>query len=295
MEPAPFTSTGPLTWLLYVAGNLTINGSGSNLLTINGGGLSPAVAGLRMMVVSNNDLAVDAPTTITGVSFKEGRSVASIAAGGGAAGGCLFSREFLTLTDVVFSGCEAAGTGDGGASSATNLSTTGGALTMGATLATDFRPNATLSNVRFVGNRTVHGTAGSNFTSAGGGATFGNGNNLWVGAISFSGSTFVGNTSETIGGLRITGATSVAISNTDFISNTATTSSDGGFLINNISGTVTISGSSFVGNTAALRRGGGQIATVGSGLTPADEVITLNDVFFIGNVAAGQDIGDSAA
>jgi len=260
------------------------------LLTVNGGGLLSGDAGQRAMVISNGDAAIDAPVTISGLSFKEGLSVASVAASGGAAGGCVFSRESLTLTDVVFNSCEAAGTGDGGTSGTTNFSTTGGALAMGTPLATDFRPNATLSNVRFVGNRTVHGTAGSTFTSAGGAATFGNGNTLWVGVISITGSVFIGNTAEAIGGLRITGATSVAISNTDFISNTATASNDGGFLISNISGTVTIGGSSFAGNAAALRRGGGQIATVGSSLTPADEVITINDVFFIGNVAAGQDI-----
>ena len=290
METAP-VAPSVAAWLLFVTGNLSITGPGSNLLTINGGGLSSGAAGLRLMVISNGDQATDAPVTISGVSFKEGRSVSSVAPGGGAAGGCAFSRESLTLTDVIFNACEAAGVGDGGTSSATNFATTGGALAMGTPLATDFRPNATLTNVRFVGNRTVHGTAGSTFTSAGGGATFGNGSTLWVGAISITGSEFVGNTAESIGGLRITGAISASISDTLFISNSATTANDGGFLITNISGAVTISSSSIVSNSAALRRGGGQIATVGASLTPTDEVITINGSDFWGNLAKAQDIG----
>ena len=291
MESAPnIITTYP--WLLYVAGNVTINGPGSALLTINGGGLSAGAVGLRAMLISNGDATTDAPATITGVSFKEGRSFPNLVTGAaGGSGGCLFSRESLTLTNVVFESCETAGFGDGGASATTNFSATGGALAMGATLVTDFRPNATLTNVRFVGNRTVHGTAGSTFTSAGGGATFGNGSTLWVGAISITGSEFVGNTAESIGGLRITGAISASISDTLFISNSATTANDGGFLITNISGAVTISNSSIVSNSAALRRGGGQIATVGASLTPTDEVITINGSDFWGNLAKAQDIG----
>ncbi|MEO7255768.1 MAG: choice-of-anchor Q domain-containing protein [Casimicrobium sp.] len=290
MEPRPFATGGLYTWLLFSAGNVTINGTGSGSLTINGGGLSSGAVGLRAMVISNNDPATDAPTTITGVSFKEGRSVASLAALGGASGGCVFSRESLTLTNVVFDSCEAAGSGDGGTSNATNFSVTGGALTMGAQAVTDFRPNATLSNVRFLSNRTVHGTAGPTFTSAGGAATFGNGNNLWVGAVSISGSQFFGNTSEAIGALRVTGATSVSISSTQFVSNSATVGNDGAFLINNVSGTVTLNGGGVVGNSAVLgRRGGGQISTVGSAVASGDAV-TVNNFSFIGN-AAGVDIG----
>jgi|GEM_PF-1673572 len=291
VPPPPSPPSAPYTWLLFASGNVTITGPGSNLLTINGGGLSSGAAGLRIMAVSNADVATDAPATISGVSFKEGRSVASVAASGGAAGGCVFSRESLTLTDVVFNACEAAGTGDGGTSTATNFSTTGGALAIGATLATtDLRPNATLTNVRFLSNRTVHGTAGSTFTSAGGAATFGNGFNLWVGAVSISGSQFVGNTSESIGALRVTGATSVSITGTQFISNSATVGNDGAFLINNVSGTVTLNGGGVVGNSAIVgRRGGGQIASVGSSVVSGDAV-TVNDFSFIGNVA-GNDIG----
>ncbi len=286
VPPPPAPPTTPYSWLLFAGGNLTIAGPGSNLLTINGGGLSSGAAGLRIMVISNADAATDAPASISGLSFKEGRSVASIAASGGAAGGCVFSRESLTLTDVVFSACEAAGTGDGGAN---NFSTTGGALAMGATLVTDFRPNATLSNVRFLSNRTVHGTAGSTFTSAGGAAALGNGNNLWMGAVSISGSQFFGNTSEAIGALRVTGATSVSISGTQFISNSATVGNDGAFLINDVSGTVTLNGGGVVGNSALGRRGGGQIASVGSAVASGDAV-TVNDFSFMGN-AAGVDIG----
>lgn len=287
MEPAPFPAPTAYTWLLFIAGNVTINGPGSNLLTINGGGLSAGAAGYRAIVVSNNDAATDAPTTISGVAFKEGRSVAAVAAGGGATGACLFSRESLTLTNVLFEACESAGFGDG----INNYSVGGGALGMGSGLSTDFRPNVALNNVRFQGNRAVHGTANAATTSSGGAATLGAGTTLWMGTVSISNSQFVGNSAEGAGALRITNAISVSISNTQFISNMATTGNDGAFNIGNITGTVTMSGSGAVGNSAQLRRGAGQISTVGSSLTPTDEVITLSDVSFIGNAAVTQDIG----
>lgn len=287
VPPPPTPPATPYTWLLFSAGNVTINGPGSTSLTINGGGLAPGSVGLRAMLVSNADAATDAPTTITNVSIKEGRSVAVIAASGGATGGCLFSRESLTLTNVVFEGCESAGVGDG----VSNFSVGGGALGMGAALSTDSRPNAVLNNVRFVGNRTVHGTANAATVSTGGAATLGVGTALWMGSVSISNSWFSSNSAESVGALRITNASSVSISSTPFVSNSATTGTDGAFNIANVTGTVTISGGGAISNTAALRRGAGQISTVGVSLTPTDDAITMSDWSAIGNVAAAQDIG----
>ncbi len=146
---------------------------------------------------------------------------------------------------------------------------------MGAALASDARPNAALPNVQFIGNRTVHGSANAVSTSAAGAAALGNTTNLWMGTVSITGSDFLGNSSESIGALRVQNASSVTISDTRFISNAATATNDGAFNINNISGTVTLSSTYVVSNTALLRRGAGQISTVGASLTPVDEVVTI--------------------
>ena len=261
------------TWLLLSTGNVVITGPGSASLTINGGGLGAAALGQRTLVVSNNDVATDAPATITGVSFKEGRSI-----GGG--GGCLFSRESLTLTDVRFEGCETVG-----AAPTSNVG--GGALAMNVVSVTDVRPNATLSNVKFIGNRAVHGAAAS--ASCCGAASFGSGSGF-MGSVTIADSQFIGNVGESIGALRINNGGSATLTNTQFISNAATTGNTGGFAITNMSGTVTMAGGGAVGNVAAGgRRGGGQIITVGSAVASGDAVV-ISDWSFIGN-AAGADIG----
>ena len=274
MDTAPITFVPPASWLLFSTGNVVINGPGSALLTINGGGLGTAPIGLRTLVVSNNDGPVDAPATITGVSLKEGRSV-------GVSGGCVFSRESLTLTDVRFEGCEAVG-------AAPTSSVGGGALSMGVTGAGDARPNATLSNVRFVGNRAVHGSAVAANPSCCGAASFGGGT-LLMGSVMVADTQFIGNVGESIGALRIANGSSATLTNTQFISNAATAGNSGGFAIINMSGAVLMTGGGAVGNSTTGRRGGGQIITVGS-LVSSGDAVAISAWAFIGNVA-GADIG----
>lgn len=274
MDVAPFALGGAALWLLYSTGNVVITGPGSASLTVNGGGLGTASVGLRTLFVSNNDALTDAPATISGLSFKEGRNV-----GGG--GGCVFSRESLTLTDVRFESCEAVGT----AASAVG----GGALAMSVVSSTDVRPNATLNNVKFVGNRAVHGSALPANTSCCGAASFGSGT-AFMGSVTLADSQFVGNVGESVGALRIQNGGSATLTNTQFISNTATTGNNGAFQITTMSGTVTMGGSGALGNVAvAGRRGGGSITTIGSAVSSGD-VVTISDSAFIGN-AAGADIG----
>ncbi len=100
---------------------------------------------------------------------------------------------------------------------------------------------------------------------------------------------FIGNTAEGVGALRITNGGSATFTNTQFISNTATTGNNGGFQISAMTGAVTMSGSGAVANVALGRRGGGSIITVGSAVASGD-VVTISDSSFIGNVA-GADIG----
>ncbi len=279
MDPAPFPLTGSATWLLFSTGNVVITGPGSASLTINGGGLGSGAIGSRTLLVSDNNGPNDAPTTITGVSFKEGRNV-----GGG--GGCIFSRESLTLTDVRFEGCEAVG--DPGSVGNPAGSVGGGALFMGVAGGADARPNATLSNVKFIGNRAVHGAAVAANASCCGAAAFGGGGNL-IGSVTIADSQFFGNTAEFTGALRIASGTNATITNTQFTSNVATTGHNGAFQITAMSGTVTMNGGGTVGNSALGRRGGGSIITVGSAVSSGDAV-SITNWSFIGN-AAGADIG----
>ncbi len=285
MEPVGVFS-GTKTWLLYSTGNVTINGPGRDQLIVNGGGLSPGAAGMRTLLVSNNDAAVDAPATISNLTFREGRAIGSIAASGGSAGACVFSRESLTASSVAFINCEAAGVGNG----VSNFGTNGGAFAGGATLPTDARPNFIFTDVQFTGNRTVHGTAAAASTSAAGAASFGNNSNLFVGNVTLTNVQFVGNSAENVGALRISGGNNASLQNVSFVSNSATTGSDGAFTINAMSGSVTLSGGGAIGNTALLRRGGGQISTVGATL-PSGPVVQITDWSFVGNAAQTQDIG----
>ena len=273
MDPAPVTLPvgTSASWLLFSTGNVVITGPGSALLTINGGGLGVAAAGLRTLLVSNNDAATDAPVTISGVSLKEGRSI-------GGSGGCIASRESLSLSDVRFEACEAVG----------NAASTvgGGALAMGVEGVTDARPNASLSNVRFIGNRAVRGANAA--ASCCGAATFGSGAGF-MGSVTMTDTQFIGNVGESIGALRINNGSFATLTNTVFVSNAATAGNSGGFSISKMSGAVLMTGGGAVGNSASGRRGGGNITTVGSAVSSGDAV-TISGWSFIGNVA-GADIG----
>jgi hypothetical protein len=212
------------------------------------------------------------PTSISGVSFKEGRNL-----GGG--GGCLFSRESLTLTDVRFEGCEAVGT----AASPVG----GGALAMNVANVGDARPNATLDNVKFIGNRAVHGASPD--TSCCGAASFGSTSPSYVGSVSINNAQFIGNSAESIGALRIANGSTASITNTQFISNTATASDNGAFFITVMSGAVSLNHGGALGNTALGRRGAGRIFNIGSAVASGDAV-TISDWSFVGNLA-GTDFG----
>jgi len=293
MSEAPdvFTSTPP-NWLLVITRPLTITGPGSGALTISGGGFSAGSLGRRSLLITNNDAAIDAPVTISGLRFKEGRAVASAATGGpsptiGSSGGCIFSRESVALSDVVFENCEAAGYGD----LTLNTGTIGGAFGVGAAAPTDALPAVSLVNVRFLGNRTVHGSANAATTSAAGAAAIGNPGTLWVGPVTISGSRFIGNTAESVGALRITNAASVNIAQTIFVSNSATAGNDGAMSITAISGAVTLSGVGVISNSASGARGGVGIFTVGTGLGPVPTAVTITDSSFASNVAYGADTG----
>lgn len=279
--PANFGIVLPATptWLLVISTPMTITGpaAGSAALTVNGGGLASTTAiGRRSILVSDGLGTTDSPASISAMSLKEGRNV-----GGG--GGCLFSRESLTLTDVRFEGCEAVG-------SSPSNTVGGGALGVAVTGVTDLRPNVTLTNVKFIGNRSVHGSAGAANTSCCGAASLGGGTTNLIGNVTIADSQFIGNSAEGIGALRIGNGGNVTITNTQLISNTATTGNVGAMVISGMTGTVTLNHGGVLGNVALNgRRGGVQITTVGTAVASGDAV-SISDWSFIGNLAA-SDIG----
>lgn len=273
--PASFGVVPP-TWLLVISTPMKITGPGSGALTVNGGGLGTTSIGRRTLLVSDGAGATDSAAEIIGISFKEGRSV-----GGG--GGCIFSRESLTLTDVRFEGCEAVG-------SSPSNTVGGGALGVAVTGVSDLRPNVTLSNVKFIGNRSVHGLATAANTSCCGAASLGGGASNLIGNVSIADSQFIGNSAEGVGALRIGNGGSVSITNTQLISNTATTGNVGAMSISGMTGTVTLNGGGVLGNSSLVgRRGGVQITTVGTSVASGDAV-SISNWSFIGNLAA-SDIG----
>ncbi len=271
--PANYNSIPP-TWLLAISTPITISGpaAGGAALTINGGGLGTTAIGRRTLIISDSQAAVDMPVSISRVSFKEGRNV-----GGG--GGCVFSRESLTLSDVVFEACEAVG-------AAPNSTVGGGALGVNVTGVGDVRPNVTLSNVRFTANRSTHGAASG--SSAVGAASFGSSTPSYVGDVSISDTSFFGNSAESVGALRIQNANSASLLRLKIGSNTATSATGqyGGFVISTVSGTVALTNVYTVANIAGNRRAGGGIFTVGANVTSGDAV-TITDSAFIGNFTVG--------
>jgi hypothetical protein len=278
MSEAPISGSTTINWLLTTQGDLTITGPGSAALTINGGGLSPTAAGKRILRVTDNDNLIARSISISGVSFKYGRN--AIVAGS-TTGGCISSGESITLNDVVFEGCEVF-------SSSGNVAA--GALFVGIPVATvtTSLPNVSLTNVRFVRNRAMHGAPTATAFDIGGAAIFGD-PAVKVGTVTVSLSSFIGNSASSQGALRVGNAASVNISQTRFASNAAVGSignsgRQGAFQIDNVAGNVTLNEVEVNGNTANRERGGAAIFTVGGS-------VSITDSSFDGNHAPNGRVG----
>ena len=207
-EPVPNTS------ILYAVRATTITGPGAAALAISGQTI-PSF-GRRLITVSDGSDTTDTPFKLTGLTLQYGRAI-------GTSAGCLFSRESIELTDVVFDGCESIGNATAGLYPVSGGF--GGALGVGTPLSpTNFFPYATLNNVVFKNNRASRGTtiaATSTGRPDNGGAFFGSGT-VQVGAVTISNSRFFGNSAERGGAFQIFNANSVSITNTDVLSNAST-------------------------------------------------------------------------
>ncbi|MGL5005356.1 MAG: hypothetical protein ACRDAM_20725, partial [Casimicrobium sp.] len=278
MSEAPLSGSATVNWLLTTQGGLTITGPGSTALIIDGGGLATTAIGRRILRITDNDNTNASLATISGVTFRNGRNAAGTTS---VTGGCIGSSESINLTDVVFENCEAF---------ADTANVAGGALLVGiptATVATTL-PNASLTNVRFLRNRTVRNAATSSSFDIGGAAVLGD-PILKIGTVSISQTQFTGNSSSARGALIVGNATSVSMTQVQFAGNAATgrlpnAGRHGAFFINNIAGNVTLDRVDVAGNTATLERGGAGIITVGG-------VVNITNSAFDGNAALAGRIG----
>lgn len=136
-EPVSITS------ILYVTRATTITGPGAATLAISGQNIP--TFGRRLITAGDGVDTSDTPFVLSGLTLQYGRTI-------GTSAGCLFSRESITLTDVVFDGCESIGNATAGVYPAGGGF--GGALGVGSPLLpTNVFPSATLTNVVFKNNR----------------------------------------------------------------------------------------------------------------------------------------------
>ena len=273
--PAAFVPPLPFYPPLFASTPMTITGPGSAKLTIDGS--VAAIDVRRLLGVSDADDNTAFQFNLSGVRLLRGRVV-----GVGGSGGCLASNEHVTVTDVVFESCEAV--------SDASDSGHGGAINVGVDASQPgfVRPNVTIVDSLFVGNRAIRGS--SSIRSEAGAAALG-GNGDKVGVVTITNTVFNGNSADTRGAMLIGDATSVAISGSHFIGNAATGSvaantsgRNGGFLIVGVSGDVTISQTRVNGNVANEERAGFGIQSVGG-------TVTMNQVDVTGNYANRHRIG----
>jgi len=264
---------------LLVTSALTITGPGSGQLTLDG---SIAGASSRRIILAIDDnFTTTFQLALSGMRLLRGRVEDGI-------GGCIGSTKGVTLTDVVFESCESVSGGGQGAY--------GGGLFVGnaASPASNSRPTVTIVNSRFTGNRAVRGTS-ANRSEGGafalGGTPTPGDTDFWVGAVNISGTIVSGNTADTRGCGLIAAATSVTITNSQFIGNASTGSvaanssgRHGGLLINSVTGAVSITNTRIATNIANEEQAGMGILDIGG-------PITLDQLDVSGNTANRGPVG----
>jgi hypothetical protein len=227
-----------LSGQLSITDNLTINGPGSGLLTVNGGG------GTRIFNVDKSGTVIS--VTISGMTVTGGNgSTGGQFPTAGDGGAIRTTDESLTLRSMVITG-NAAGANDGGAIAATSLAV------------------ITVDTSTISGNTT---------NRSGGGIYFYSGGGLFVQNSTISGNT-AGSTIAGGGGIYFFGTVAPSgftIRNSTIAGNVATNASGGAMVFANLSGAVTIQNSTITNNSAgttstAPGTGGGGVAII-SGVT----------------------------
>ncbi len=225
------TSAGQLT----INKNLTINGPGANLLTIQAYNPSPTVGnGSRVFNIDDGSTSSTKTVSISGLTLTGGD-----VSGDGGAIRCL---ENLTLTNSTISGSAATGNGGGIFSSGHNLVVTGSTVSG--------------NTAKYGGGiYCVNGTlimTGS--TISGNAATVADGGGVYSEQcpVTMTSSTISGNSAAGDGGGIFSDATTVTLTSTTINGNTA----DTGGGISNGYGTLTVNNSTISGNQAKSDGGG---------------------------------------
>ena len=202
---------------LNISGNF-VGTTPTPAVTLDGGLLANSSANARIMAISEGDSTSDMRVGIVALAFANARTVTNT-------GGCMFSRESLTMSYVTFTNCVSDGdvaTGNG----------YGGALAMFTSRNTavstnpvpQARPSLTLNTVSFTNNKALRGT--STTGPSGGGAMALGFSSGYVGHIVMNTVTVNGNQADNYGGVVIRNAQSVSITNSDFTGNQAIGSRD---------------------------------------------------------------------
>ncbi len=299
-QPQTITLTlGTLDLTNTISKSINIDWTGSNPLTISGGGTSGIFA-----------IAPGVTASFTGLTLIDGSAAVTTPPSGGGAinsgGGAINNAGNLTITDSTLMDNAAPLTGSGagiintgalivsGSSFSDNVAAYyGGAIYNDGATAT-----ATVSNSTFVDNSTLYGLGGAIDNQDGSltvtASTFQGNSSFEGGAIfnragmtSVTTSTLMGNSAYQGGGLFNdgTGTTvgTVLISASTIAGNSAF---QGGAISNNFAGVMTMSDSTLANNTATQY--GGAIDNVGS-LTIVSSTIAYN-VVLTGGVAGGIDV-----
>ena len=223
---------------IAISNSVTINGPGSDVITVSGGGTS------RIFDVHNGSNSYT--VNISGLTLRNGYSATQ--------GGAVYcSGNYLTLSNSVIENNVANGSG-GGVVVTSNYSS--------ATLLNDtFSNNSAPSGCGFLlvtPTASISGVVAQKNTCT----TLGGGGEVSGGTVTVSGSQFSNNTG---GGLYARAPNTITISNSQFTGNYIATYG-GGFSSKNAKG-ISITGSTFSDNTAA--KGGGGVSII----TPVGDVV----------------------
>lgn len=289
VSPAPGTAVPNSTTALVVSRPLEIIGNvdaaGAPTIALDGGLLANPLVDGRLLIASDGVGSSDSPITITNLKFQNARIV-------GNTGGCMFSRESVRLTNVIFDNCvsegSTSGTAYGGALGVFSSRSWTGALPAVGSIEPLVRPNVTLVNVIVRNSRALRGTSAS--LSAAGAMAFGSGSATspaYVGNIYMSNVLVENCQAETFGGFVVRGSpngpllSSVEIIDSTIRNNSANGSYDGtasstvnggfvgGFQLRHVKH-VEVSRTSVTGNLAGQGIGGMELRD--------NDAVTLTDV-----------------
>jgi len=233
---------------LGISSNLTIQGTGSNLLTVSGNdasrvfNISGGTAIMDGLTIANGNAGAangggifnGGSLTLTNSIVRNNRTANSAASQNG---GGIYTQGSLTLTDSTLlnnTGYLGGGLFSSGAAVLTNVIASGNTASEGGGI------NSNNGSVMTLTNSTV---SGNTSTSNGGGVM-----NLGTSNLTITNSTISGNTGANGGGIRNTQGATLTITNLTIANNTAIA---GGGGISSDTGTVNVKNTLIAGNTYA--------------------------------------------